>query len=146
MEIDVRDYLDEEDMREIAREQFSRAVERQLSDGLEVERVISNIAYETVWRAVDDAVGEDAKALVAAKIPEVIDSLSCYSVFREADKLLREEKSVGQRILDEVVAENRPAIEARVREVIDGIDANRLREDIRDAIFDTVSEWIDGEG
>lgn len=145
MEIDVRDYLGEEEMREIAREQFSRAVERQLSSSLEVERVISNIAYETVWRAVDDAVGEDAKALVAAKIPSVIDSLSCYNVFREADKFLREEKSVGQRILDEVVAENRPAIEARVREVIDGIDANRLREHIRDAIFDTVSEWIDGD-
>ena len=145
MEIDVRDYLGEEDMREIVREQFSRAVARQLSNSSDVERVISNIAYETVWRAVDDAVGEDAKALVAAKIPGAIDSLSCYSVFREADKFLREEKSVGQRILDEVVAENRPAIEARVREVIDGIDANRLRGHIRDAIFDTVSEWIDGE-
>ena len=145
MEIDVRDYLGEEDMREIAREQFSLAVARQLSKSSDVERVISNVAYETVWRAVDDAVGEDTKALVAAKIPGAIDSLSCYSVFREADKLLREEKSVGQRILDEVVAENRPAIEARVREVIDGIDANMLRSHIRDAIFDTVSEWIDGE-
>ena len=141
--IDVSDYLDERDMREIAREQFALAVKERIGRGGAVDAMIANIAHRTVWEAVDDIIGEDAKALIAAKVPDVIRDISTYTVFREEDNsVFRRDASAGQKILEEVVAENRPLIEHRVREIINGISQYTLRDEIREAIDETVSEWL----
>jgi len=144
--IDVSDYLDETEMREIAREQFKYAVRERISRSNDVDDVIANIAHRTVWEAVDDAMGEDARALIAAKMPDVIRDLSTYTVFRDEETgVFRHEKSVGQRILDDVVSENRTLIERRVREIIGEISRYQLMEEIRETIDETVSGWLFGK-
>jgi hypothetical protein len=143
--IDINDYLDEDEMREIAREQFARIVRESVADRLYYGKVydfIGNIAYEVVWPAVDEKIGCDAREAIAERIPKVIEGLSEYSVFRTADKYLREEDSVAQVILDETVRKNRPLIERRVMEIIEGLDDYRIKDEIRTAVFETVSDWL----
>lgn len=147
--IDITDYLDEDEMREIAREQFARVVRESVADRLYYGKVydfIGNLAYEVVWPAVDEKIGCDAREAIAERIPKVIEDLSEYSVFRKADKYLKREDSVAQVILDEVVRENRPLIERRVTEIIEGLSDYRIKDEIRAAIDETVSDWLFKEG
>ena len=146
MTIDVSDYLDERDMREIVREQFALAVKERIGRGGAVDAMIANIAHRTVWEAVDDIIGEDAKALIAAKVPDAIRDISTYTVFREEDNgVFRRDASAGQKILEEVVVENRALIEQRVREIIGEISRYQLMDEIRETIDETVSGWLFGK-
>ena len=143
--IDINDYLDEDEMREIAREQFARVVGEILVDRLHYGKIydfIGNLAYEVVWPAVDEKLGCDAREAIAERIPKVIEDLSEYSVFRKADKYLKREDSVAQVILDEVVRENRPLIERRVTEIIEGLSDYRIKDEIMAAIDEIVSDWL----
>jgi len=144
--IDVTDYLTEDDMREIAREQFACAVRDSVRRRSDVGAMIANVAHRTVWEAVDDAIGGDARALIAAKVPDLIGDLSPFTVFRQEERgVFNHDASAGWKILDEVVAECRPLIERRVREVINEINRYKLKDAIRDVIDKTVSEWLFGQ-
>lgn len=145
IEVVLSDYLTEADIRDICACEVHAKIREDLRH-LNVNTIISNLSYEEVFRMVDEQIGENGycRKTIAEKVPELVNSLSSYSIFRKADAWERTE-SIGQKILDEEVNNARPLIAERIKTIIAEYDFPQLsREDIPYTIADIITDMLFG--
>lgn len=124
IKINIEDYLNHDEIKNIIKHEIRYIVER------DAERLLTNSAYYVVFKAVDEALDNNAKELIKQKAIEVINNLSEFSVFRKRDTWERE-NSIAYDILQEAVKENSNLIKQKIREIIENRD---YEEDIKNAI------------
>lgn len=131
MEIDISQHLSEEQMKEIAIDEWRRVC-REACNG-NAERIIGNIAHEVVTAMVSEALGEDANEQIKAKAIALIDDLSAYSVFKRADAWDRGE-SPAYAVVQEAVKANRDLVEAKVRSCISNLSKREALDIIKSGV------------
>lgn len=131
MEINVEDYLDRDEIKDIIKNQIRYIVER------DAERLLTNSAYYVVFKAVDEALDNSAKELIKAKAIAIINDLSEYSVFKKKDAWETED-SIAYQVLQEAMNENKDLIKQKVREAIENRDYEK---DIQNSM-DYISEGL----
>ena len=118
--IDITDYLSQEEIIEECKYAIRNSVQemfcRKESD---IDRLISNLGYEFIFEAVSKAIGKNAEKVIAEKVEELIkdDSSIKYEMWRKKDNWDRRE-SPAIKMLYEVIENNKPIMEERVREEI----------------------------
>lgn len=115
MDAVIEKYLTEDQMREIAVEEW-RKMCREACNG-NAERIISNIAYDTVSKMVSDALGDDANEQIRDKAVEVIGKLSTFTVFSKPDVWDRD-PTPAYKVLTDAVKDNADLVNKKVREAI----------------------------
>jgi hypothetical protein len=138
MEIDVKDYLSENEMKEICREAVEQRVSAILCKEGDVDRFVCNSSYHLVWDAVNKKCPVNMLDVITEKIPDIVKGLSKWDVFRAPDAWERE-ASKGWFFLQKVVSEVEPLIKERVIELIKQIDMQTIR-DLFIEHIDTVIE------
>lgn len=139
-DINIEDYLSEEEIKGIVEDELRDAISQQLRTNHDIDTRITSISYRYVWDMVNDLYKEydvDFEKMLLEKIKSIIDGLTSYSVFREANAY-GDKISVGQEMLNRIVEESRPQIEKRVSEIINNYDFRELKEDISDTIYDCI--------
>ena len=137
LEINIHDYLTEEEIKDECRAAVRQDVHNQLRTESDIQRFLTNSSYHFVWEAVDELCPEDMREIIAAKIPEIVSDLSSFSVFRPKNAWDRDE-SKGWTILQSVLSESKPLIEKRVCELVQKIDIS----DIRDFVYEEFENII----
>ena len=79
MKINIEEYLTEEEMKEIAQQEFRKCISHQSKESL--ERIINNSAYQVVWSAVDESLDGEAIGILKEKVIEIIGDMSAFNVF-----------------------------------------------------------------
>lgn len=120
IKIDIDDYLTDEDIREICKEQVAYKVQSYLGDEQNTKRVLSNLSYEIIFDEVDRHLGESSKEIIRKNTLKIINDLTNYSVFR--DNSYGGSKSMATNIMEESVRENKELIKDKVREAISNKD------------------------
>ncbi|WP_102867924.1 hypothetical protein [Pseudovibrio exalbescens] len=113
--MNISDYLTEDQMREIATEEFRRVCASKADE--DFERIISNAGYHAVFKLVDEQIDGEFEAKVREKALAVIDSLTAFSVFRAAD-IYNGSDSPAHRMLMAAVQANADALNKSVRDAI----------------------------
>ena len=142
IEIDVDDYIDDDDRKEIVREEFRKAVKARLDaregfshSGNHIENFLSNISYKAYWEMIDDIVGENAEtveAIIKAKVLGHIRSDSSYGIFRDAS--WGRTPSKAQQVVDAFVHQKRDVIEARVNRLLGEFEMDEIRSVLHEQI------------
>lgn len=114
IEINIDQYLTEEDRARIAEEMYREVLAAKIRD--DSERIISNVAYQTVSRMCDDVI-PDFHELVVEKVKGVVTKLTASTVFDKPDHWGKGNKAHA--MLEEIVAIKRERIEHRVEKIID---------------------------
>jgi hypothetical protein len=142
IKIDIENYLSEEEIKEICKDTMRGIIREQFRKEADVDRVISNLSYEFLFKQISESIGEDAVALIKSKVNKLLqDSTSIeYELFRKADAWERSE-SVGYTILKQAIKDNADLINERVKETISVYDFGN-REEIKEAIEDSVHSYI----
>jgi hypothetical protein len=128
MEIDINEYLSEEDKKEIAIDVFRQQVKNQLfkkTDGTvqsdsEIQRVIGNITHEIVFQEVQKYI-PDAEELVKKNVMKAIKKDMTYQVFKKKDAWDREESLATKYMREEMIA-NEESFKERIREAMASYD------------------------
>jgi len=141
MEIDINQYLSEEDKKNIAEEEYRSAI-RQLVQ-VDKERILSNCAYTVVQKLVDEAFNEDLNTILVNKVKDIIDDLSPYSVFKRKDAWDRDE-SKGQKYLDNAVEANKVLIEQKVQDIIVEMDVKDFHYRLEELMYSVVENRLLG--
>lgn len=146
MNINLGYYLTRDEMKQIAIEELRSAFRRELKNEAEIERVLSNLTHEYIFREVckdiegidniEDAIREHVEAAIKS------DHIK-YTVFRRANAWERTE-SPAVKILDEVLKESRPLIEAEVRKRIEQYHFSELRDAIEDTVYEVICRQLRG--
>ena len=147
IEINVNDYLSEEDKKELVIEVFKEQVKRELfksSDGTiqagsEVQRIIGNISHEIVMAEVQKYI-PDCEKMIKDKTMECLNAKSfSYYVFKKKDAWERDE-SLAITYMNEAIRESKEVFKNRIKEAIAKYD---LSKDIAAEISNTVGEMAD---
>lgn len=117
MEIDVRDYLSEEEIKQICIEEIRHKVNRQFQEK-DLERIISNSAYYKVFGIVDDLLPGDYAERIVKNVEEIIDNSTDFALFRWHYDTKKPE-SVGAKIIDEAVRDNKQKIVDALNDYLD---------------------------
>ena len=141
IEIDVSDYLSEEDIRRTAMAALQYAFAAQLQKEADVERVLANLTHEYVFKAVCDKLNVDREHIeqaISDGIKKAIEGDTIrWKVFRRKDAWERSE-SPAVKILDDALANSKDLIEAEVEKRIKEYDFRELRETIENTIYDVI--------
>ena len=115
IEINVRDYVSDAEIKGIIIDEVRGIVHK------DRERILGNMAYGLVFKAVDEAIDGDTKELIRKKAVKIIDGLTEFSVFRKKDAWGAEE-SVAHQELQAEINRNRKIIHQKVRDAITNYD------------------------
>jgi hypothetical protein len=143
-EINIEDYLSNEEMKEIAIEEF-RSIVRAKIEGIkpdkriqDYERIISNSVYYYLETEIDKLLGTDTQELIKQGVKKVLTSKDfSFSIFREKDAW-RSEPSQAQKFFNEAVIDNKPIIQEKVRQAIDDYDFTDIHENIKEYILEVI--------
>ena len=136
MNINIEDYLTEEEIKEIVKEEFRDKIKESLRRN-GVTTWIANMGYKNVLEIINTEIPE-YETLVKEKTKEVIEGLSSYSVFRKADLVDRED-SLGQKYLEKSVEENKEIINNKVIKIFNELG----KQDISYEISNIIEEKIE---
>ena len=131
MEINIDDYLDNEEIKEIAKNAVREMVAARVKDIFKseqsIERIFDNYAAGHIISEVNKLIDGDMVKIIAKQIPGKIEDMSSHYIFKSPDAWERE-PSEGWRIVQDEVRKQ----EARIREIVN----ERI---------DSFSKRIDGE-
>lgn len=118
MDIEIKDYLTPDEIKEICKDALYQKIREDMR-GLNINDIIANISNADVEAMVDAYVGEDdfCKTEIPKKVRNAIESISAFTVFRKADVWERK-NSVAYDILEEECRATRPLIKKRVEQII----------------------------
>ena len=142
IEIYIEDYLSTEEIKEICEDTMRGIIREQFRKEADVDRVISNLSYEFLFKQISESIGEDAIALIKSKVKKLLqnDSTIKFELFRKADAWERSE-SIGYSILKQSIKDNADLINERVKETINAYDFGS-KDEIKCAIEDSVHSYI----
>ena len=140
--LDINDIVSDEELKEAVLDGIRQSVVRTYSGNEEnMKRLFSNLAYEFVFKMVDEQFDGKLEELLRAKIKEAIGELSCFSVFRKKDAWQTEE-SVAYKILQEESAKSRPLIVGRIEQIINEYRFDDIKDNIGDVVHDCIMEKL----
>ncbi|WP_436945633.1 hypothetical protein [Staphylococcus xylosus] len=148
MEINIKDYLDEDELKEIAQEEFRNAARKQFANETEINRIISNLGYKVIFEEVDRIIGDDTRKLIAKQVPKTIGEKDLsFEIFRSGDRWGG--ASLGYELLEQAVKDNQHIIIEQVKNVLEnaGTDERyRIMENVTDGITETFVNMLFDKG
>jgi len=119
MEIKIENYLNHEEIKEVVIDELRLQVKKHFSNEANANRLLINLSYAIVKEEVDKIVPNHQEVLVK-KVAEIINSKSstsfCVFDFDSYDS--GRNKSLGAKIVEETISENKQLIKDKVIESI----------------------------
>jgi len=138
MEINIEEYLSEEEIKQII---ISKLKESVVFDNEEdIKRIISNTAYNLVWEKVGDVFNESIEVVLRDKIKDIISGMSEYSIFKKPDAWDREPNS-AYKFLQKCIDEEKDNIKNIVKTNLPVDVIRQLKEEMTDLIQESIKEF-----
>lgn len=151
IDINIDNYLSEEEKKELAKEYFLNSLNKGLRDRHShkanydnYERIVANSVYEFIDRKVDSMLNESHEEMIKAKVNKILGEKGSYEyrLFRVKSSWEKED-SPAQKILNEAVESHREVmtnkIHAKLNEVISNLGEDNLYEMYTDAFNNFIS-------
>lgn len=142
MEIDISQYLSEEDKKRIAEEEYRSVIRSVVA--VDKERILSNAAYTVVQKMIDEQFGEDMNTILVDKTIAIIQGMSDFNVFKRKDAWDKDE-SKGYKYLQDAVESNKGLIEDKVAEIIQSLDASDFHYKLEELMYQVVENRLLGK-
>lgn len=139
MEINISDYLSQQQMEEIVADELRRIVRAKLSSDSEVQRIIGNAAYYKAYDILDNTMPKDWVETVTKKVEEVVNNAEKYNIFRYHYST-EAPQSEASRIVEQAVKDNKDKIINAVNNMTDEkikADADTFVERLIDSFYNT---------
>lgn len=120
MNIDFKDYLSEDEVKEIVSDTLREEVRKHFRDEENAKRLINNISHQVIWDEVD-IILPNSKQIVIDNVVKTIkekEDMSFY-VFYNGDY---GKKSLGYQIMEDTVRDNKEAIKENISRTIINFD------------------------
>lgn len=108
MDINIDDYITEEEKRQIAIDTFTAQCRKHTDE--DFERIISNSAYAVVWKAVDECLDDKATEILREKVVGLIKDMTIFQVFSKPNAWDRVENQAYGVLMDSV-RKNKPLLD-----------------------------------
>lgn len=143
MNINIMDYLSNEEIKEICKDELRCNIRKIFSNEKETTRIITNLSYYELWKEIEKEV-PNCKELIKEKTKEKLNEISSYDVLRKKGEF-NSENSVAQDILENCVIENKNIIEDKVKEILNSLSKTDIKYDIKGIIEEYIENLFKGD-
>lgn len=148
MEIDIHNYLSEEDIAAIAEDELRSMFRFLLKEEADIERILTNLSFEYVFKIVEEELNihrDEFRNQIVRLCRKLLDDPSTlrYLIFRRKDVYERTE-SPAVKWLDMELENSHDKIKEEVNKRIEEYPFYELRERIEDTIYECVVDMIRG--
>ena len=137
--MNIEEYLTGSEIQDICRDEIRKQVGKHLCDQNNLQRIISNQAYEIVYKMVDESIDGGLEQLLKGKVIKIVDNLSEFNVFKTPDAWSRETHS-AYNILKKAIDSESDNIKRIVSENVESQALAALKSDLNDYIVDAVKD------
>lgn len=143
MEINIEDYMNESEMKRIVENEFRDRIreyflENKLSD------LIYSLCNKEIYRIIEEEI-PNFEEEIKKTIPSVIEGISTFDIFKSKDEFVYSKDSIGQRILERAVMENRDMIEQKVKNIFSELSEEDIAAEIECIITDKIENMFRGD-
>lgn len=139
LEINVRDYLSDEDILEIVKDEVRNSIRNNNEDNL--TRIIKNASHYWFRDIVSEVMGENFNEKIEEQVKEILSKVSEYTIVRDGS--YGENPSKAYLLIQEYVEKHKSILENRVKEKIGNLsEFNVLGYEGREQIANSVSQAI----
>lgn len=135
MNINIEDYLSNDEMKSIVEEEFRNKIKSMFSTEKEISRIITNLGYYNTFKIIEEEV-PNFKNSIKEQTKKQCEKISSYCVFREKDSYSNE--SLGQKYLEEAVENNKEIINKKVVEIMNNLSKEDIAEEICSIVEDKI--------
>ena len=121
MEIKIEDHLSQEELKDICISEVRKYVRNTLTEKKDIERIISNSAYSVVWEAVDSVFDGGVQETLKDKVVSLVKGLKVFNIFDKPDPW-NSDSNNAYKALEGIVLDNKPLMNERVKEILNGLD------------------------
>lgn len=143
MNINIKDYVSEEEIKDIIGDEIRRSVRYHMNTEAELSRIITNISYKELWKQIELEVPNCEKTLKEKTI-ERIRNISDYDIFRRKDAYGAED-SLATKLIDECVKENKNIINDKVKNIFNELSNSDLKYDIQGILEEYIEKLFEKE-
>ena len=129
MNINFKDYLSEEEIKEIVIDELRKETRKQFCDEKEFTRILTNISYYELWKKIEEEV-PNSQDIIKEKVKEELNKISSYDVFRRKGEF-NNCNSLAYDILEKYVDENKNIIEDKVKDIFSELSKTDLKYEIQ---------------
>lgn len=137
MEINIEDYINEDEMKRIVENEFRDRISRYFL-GNKLSDLIYSLCNKELCGIIEEEIPNFKKEIKAA-IPSAIKYVNKFDIFRSKDEYIYSRDSLGQKILEEVIKENKDMLEQKVKNIFSELS----KEDIAAEIVGIITDKID---
>lgn len=144
MEIKIEDYVTTSQIEHAILEQVKESVKSHLKDESNINRIISNSAYNVVSKMVDEVFDEGLEQMLTQNVKGIITKLSHSTVFSAPNAWDREPNS-PYKFLQQCFEEMKPRVKSRFTTAVEkGVDAESQKM-VKDELHNVFMEWADNK-
>lgn len=139
--IDIKDYVSEEEIKDIINDEIRRIVRYYLNNEAELSRIITNISYKELWKQIELEV-PNCEKILKEKTIERIRNISDYDIFRRKDAYIAED-SLATKLIDECVKENKNIINDKIKDIFNELSNSDLKYDIQGILEEYIEKLFE---
>ena len=149
-EIKVEDYLTEDEIKEIVKEEVRSQV--RCHNERDFKRILINASYKWFQDLISETMGDDFNVQIEEEVKKVLSEVSSFNVIRDGD--FGEKPSKAYKLIQEYTDKHKEVLENRVKFLLENMSEYDIlryksREDlagsVSQAIFDTIMKGADDE-
>ena len=132
MMINFKDYLSEEEIKEIIIDELRKEARNHFCNEKEFTRILTNISYYELWKKIEEEV-PNSQDIIKEKVKEELNKITSYDVFRRKGEF-NNCNSLAYDILEKYVDENKNIIEDKVKDIFSELSKTDLKYEIQDIL------------
>lgn len=145
MEINIKDYMSEEEIKAIIEDEIVRETRRTLCNEKEITRILTNVSYYELWKKIEQEV-PNCQEIIKDKTKEKILEISKFDIFQKRDDFLEYKDSLAQQFLNESVKENKNIIDDKVKKIMNELSLTDIKYDIQSIIEQYIEDLFKSKG
>ena len=140
MEINIEDYMNEDEMKMIVENEFHERVNKYFLEN-KLSDLIYSLCNKEIYRIIEEEIPNFEEEIKLA-IPSVIERISTFDIFKSKDDFMNSKDSIGQRILEREVMANRGIIEQKVKNIFSELSKEDIAAEIECIITDKIENMF----
>ncbi len=143
MEINIEDYINEDEMKRIVENEFRDRIRRYF-----LENKLSDLIYSLCDKEICKIIEEEIpnfKEEIKATIPSSIEAVGKFDIFRSKDEFMYSRDSLGQQILEKTIRDNKDMLEQKVKNIFSELSKEDIADEIERIITDKIENMFKGD-
>lgn len=142
MEINIEDYINKDEMIMIIENEFQDRIKKYF-----LENSLSDLIYSLCNKEICGTIEKEIpnfKEEIKKTIPSAIENVGKFDIFKSKDEIIYNKDSIGQRILERAIMENKSMIEQKVKNIFSELSKEDIAAEIETIIVDKIDNMFEG--